>query len=168
MSPLPQRSDESTPTHDILSDAEQPTRLTVRIEPARSRFSPPTRRWASVLVAIAALLAGIILAASRRPLGRHRARPHVTVTRRAAPARSRPSKGQDHTRAARRRAIRPRRAGPALHRSIRHTPVVAVSHFAPSESVPATGAESPPVPSAPQSTPAPRRASPGPFSYLGR
>jgi hypothetical protein len=153
------------------SAGEEASRATVRIEAARSRRNPPMGRWASVLVAIAALLAGIILAASRRTPGRHRARPqapHVTVTSRAAPARSRPAKGQAHTRAARRRAIRPRRARPALHRSIRHTPALAVRQPAPSESVPTTAAVSPPAPSAPQSTPPPRRASPGPFSYLGR
>jgi hypothetical protein len=169
--PPPDLFDELTSAGLMPSAGEEASRLTIRIEAARSRFSPPAGRWAGVLVAIAVLLAGIILAASRRPPGRHRARPqalHVTATSRAAAARSRPPTGQAHTRPARRRAIRPRRARPTLHRSIRHTPPVAVSHPAPSESVPETAAVSPPAPSAPQPTPAPRRASPGPFSYLGR
>jgi len=169
--PPPDLFDELTSAEVMPSAGEEGSRPTIRIEAARSRFSQPTGRWAGLLVAIAALLAGIIVAASRRPPGRHRTRPqapHVTVTSRAAPARSRPAKGQAHTRAARRRAIRPRRARPALHRSIRHTPALAVSHPAPSESVPAAAAVSPPAPSAPQSTPPPRQGSPGPFSYLGR
>jgi hypothetical protein len=151
--------------------SEEASRPTIRIEAARSRFSPPAGRWAGVLVAIAVPLAGIILAAARRPSGRHRARPqapHVTVTRRAAAARSRPARGQAHTRAARRRALRPGRARPALHRSIRHTPALVVRVSAPRESVPQTAAVSPAAPSAPQATPPPRRASPRPFSYLGR
>lgn len=162
--------DELTSADPLSSAGEEASRPTIRIEAARSRFSRPTRRLAGVLVAIAVLLAGIILAA-RRPPGRHRARPQaprVTVTSRAAPARSRPAMGQAHTRAARRRAVRPGRARPALHRSIRHTPAAAVSHAAPSESVPAPAAVSLPAASAPQPTPAPRPASPGPFSYLGR
>lgn len=162
--------DELTSAGLMPSAGEEASRLTIRIEAAPSRFHPPTGRWAGVLVAIAALLAGVILFASRRAPGRHRARPqapHVTATSRAAAAGSRPAKGQAHTRAARRRAIRPRRARPALHRSIRHTPAFAVRHPAPSESVPAAAAVSPPAPSAPQSTPPPRRASPGPFGYLG-
>ena len=169
--PPPDLFDELTSAEVMPSAGEEGSRPTIRIEAARSRFSQPTGRWAGLLVAIAALLAGIIVAASRRPPGRHRTRPqapHVTVTSRAAPARSRPAKGQAHTRAARRRAIRPRRARPALHRSIRHTPALAVSHPAPSESVPAPAAVSPPAPSAPRSTPPPRQASPSPFSYLGR
>jgi hypothetical protein len=169
--PPPDLFDELTSAGLMPSAGEEASRLTIRIEAAPSRFHQPTGRWASVLVAIAALLAGIIVAASRRPPGRHRTRPqapHVTVTSRAAPARSRPAKGQAHTRAARRRAVRPGRARPALHRSIRHTPALAVSHPAPSESVPAAAAVSPPAPSAPQPTPPPRQASPGPFSYLGR
>ncbi len=163
--------DELTSADLLPSAGEEVPRATIRIETARSRFSPPAGRRAGVLVAIAVVLAGIILAAARRPPGRHRARPQaprVTVTRRAAAARSRPSKGRAHTRAARRRAISPRRALPDLHRSIRHTPAVAVSHPVPSESVPAPAAVSLPAASAPQSAPAPRPASPGPFSYLGR
>lgn len=176
--PPPDPFDELTSAEVMPRAGEEASRPTIRIEAARSRFSQPTGRWAGVLVAIAVLLAGIILAASRWPQGRHRTRPqapHVTITRRAAPARWRPAKGQAHTRAARRRAVRPGRARPALHRSIRRTPALAVSHLAPSESVPVTAAVSPPAPSAsppsapsaPQPTPPPRRASPGPFSYLG-
>jgi hypothetical protein len=163
--------DELTSAELMPSAGEEAPQLTVRIEAARSRFSSPTGRCAGVLVAVAVVLTGIILAASRRPPGRHRAHPQVprvTARRRATAARSRAAKGQAHTRAARRRALRPRRARPALHRSIRHTPALAVSHPAPSESVPAAAAVSPPAPSAPQSTPPPRQASPGPFSYLGR
>ncbi len=177
--PPPDPFDELTSAEVMPSTGEEATRPTIRIEAARSRLSRPTRRLAGVLVAMAVVLAGIVLAAARRPSGRDRARaqaPHVTVTRRAARAGSRPPTGRAHTRAARRLAVRPGRARPARHRSLRHTPALAVSHPAPSESVPATAAVSPPAasappqpaPSAPQPTPPPRRASPGPFSYLGR
>lgn len=176
--PPPDPFDELTSAEVIPSTGEEATRPTIRIEAARPRFSPSTRRCARALVAMAVLLAGIVLAASRRPPGRHRARPqapHITVTGRAAPARSRPPIARAHTRAARRRAVRPGRARPAVHRSIRHTPTLAVSGPAPRESVPAAAAVSPPAPSAPpQPAPSapqprlpPRRASPGPFSYLG-
>jgi hypothetical protein len=159
--------DEVTSAEVMPSTGDGASRPTVGIEAARSRFSSTTRRCAGVLVAIAALLAGIILAAARRPPGRHRARPqapHVTVTGRAALVRSRPPTGRAHTRATRRHAVGPGRVRPARHSAIRHTPVAGVGHPAASESA----AASPPAPSAPQPTPPPRQASPGPFSYLGR
>jgi hypothetical protein len=165
--PPPDPFDELTSAEVMPSTGEEATRPTIRIEAARSRLGSPTGRWAGVLVAMAVVLVGIILAAARRPPGRHRARPqapHVTVTGRAAPVRSRPPTGRAHTRATRRHAVGPGRARPAArHSAIRRTPVAVVGHPAASESA----AASPPAPSAPQPTPPPRQASPGPFSYLG-
>jgi len=120
---------------------------------------------AGVAAALIALVAAGRIVRSTRSPSRHQ--PHTLTRHRlgARPVTCRAARGH-----------RARRRARVLigHESVagakRRVSAVAPRSVAkvPSESVPVRAAVSPPVPSAPRLAPAPRRASPGPFIYLGR